>query len=81
MICYIREADESEMGRYIIVVNDIALTVGFCDLGEALRFCTVILGASSFSYTTSNVVNVMRFDKQRKYCLPNNSSIDQLLGY
>jgi hypothetical protein len=77
-LCYIRDATEDEMGRYTLVLNGLSLHPGWCDLQEITRFCTQVLGASTWAYDGDKHI-VVRYENMKKYRVPNTFNIDDLI--
>jgi hypothetical protein len=79
LLCYIRESTPEEMGRYSIILEEHVLDPGWMHLDDAINFCSIVLGASSFSYHDNNTVVVNRFDNMKKYRIPNTWNLDDII--
>jgi len=78
-LCIIRPSKGNERGDWVVVVEGMPLTLGWFDLEHAVRFTEIVLGASSFAQKDETIY-VTRFDRQRKYRVPNHFNLDEAIS-
>lgn len=75
----IRETLEHEHGQWTVEIESLPLTVGFRTYDECVKFCDVIMGASSYSIK-EDYVAVTSFDNIKRYRVPNAWSLDESIN-